>query len=342
VDVIVAVGREMGLSFLGLGISPKTPLKQMPWMPKERYRIMRRIMAETGKLGHRMMQQTATVQGNFDYASETDARKKLRLAMAMAPVLVAVSANSAIVDGRPSGYKSYRAHIWTQTDPARCGLLPFVFDTESIFSAYAQYALDVPMYFVYRDGKYLPSLGRTFREFLAGRVPGLAPRISDWATHLTTLFPEARLKTYIEVRAADSQMPHLMLGTPALMKGLLYDTDCLDAAWDVVARWSFSQRLELGTAAAREGMAAAVGRHSLRDYANDLVSIALEGLHRQRCLNNAGSDETIYLAPLADDVANGICPSDRTLRDWSGVWGGDIKKLVAATAYTPEMVVSQA
>jgi len=339
VEHILDVGHELGLRFLGLGATPKTPIDRMPWMPKERYRIMRRFMSRTGTLGHRMMQQTATVQANFDYSSEADARKKLRLSMAMSPILVAASANSPIIDGRPSGYKSFRAHIWRDTDPARCGLLPFVFDTENLFGAYADYALDVPMYFIYRAGRYLDSGGRTFRQFLAGDVPGVEPQMSDWSTHLTTLFPEARLKSYIEVRAADSQSPGLLLATPAWMKGLLYDDDCLDAGWDVLRRWDFQLRLELGELAARQGMQARVGRHTLQDYARELIEIAWTGLERQgrvsaeNAASPGGRDETVYLEPLAAAVRRGTCPADTILDAWNGRWHASMDRLIEASAY---------
>lgn len=335
VEQLLAVGEPLGLLFLGLGITPKTPQAEMPWMPKQRYRIMRDIMARTGSLGHRMMQQTATVQANFDYADEGDAFRKFRISMAMSPVLVAISANSPIVDGQPSGYKSFRARIWRDTDPARCGVLPFAFDTENIFGAYARWALDVPMYFIWRDGGFIPSGGMTFRTYVQQGLGGHRATLADWATHLTTLFPEARLKTYLEVRAADSQAPDLMLGTPAFMKGILYDSDCLDAAWDVVSAWTMDERLQAGEDAAREAMDARVRRHRLRDYALELVQIARTGLARDARLNSAGRDESVYLEPLEQDVRAGECPADRILRRWSGEWRGDVMHLISATAYRP-------
>jgi glutamate--cysteine ligase len=321
VDEILSVGEDLGLAFLGLGITPKTPLEALPWMPKERYRIMRGVMQRTGKLGHRMMQQTTTVQANFDYADERDARDKFRIAMAMSPVLVAMSANSPVVDGQLSRFKSYRAHIWTDTDPDRCGVLPFAFDTDSIFRAYTEYALDVPMYFVARGDRLMDSGGRTFRNFVDHGLDGEVATIEDWATHLTTLFPEARMKTYIEVRAADCQSPELMLGTPALMKGLFYEPDCLAAAWDVIGPWGLDERRELLAEAARNGMAARGPKHPIRDYSRELVKIAHEGLRRQAKTDPGGQDETVYLDPLAAQV------------EAKGPWNGQIAPLIEHSAY---------
>lgn len=329
VGALSHVGTELGLRFLGLAATPKTPLSRMPWMPKERYRIMRRVMESTGRLGHRMMQQTATVQANFDYESEPDARRKFRVAMAMPPILVATSANSPILDGEPTGYKSYRAHVWTDTDPARCGILPFAFDTDGLFGAYTRYALDVPLYFLVRGGRLLPAEGRTFRDLLHGRVPGQTATMDDWAMHLTTLFPEARLKTYIEVRSADCQPIESMLAPPALMKGLLYDDDCLEGAWDVLRRWKHRDILELWGRAAREGLSARAGRHGLREHARDLVEIASEGLRRQAAADDAGRDERIFLDPLAAAVESGITPADAIIAGWNGIWNQDIDAVIA-------------
>ncbi len=333
IEEIVGVGEALGLAFLGLALVPKTPLQQIPWMPKARYRIMREIMETTGSLGHRMMKQTATVQCNFDYASESDAARKMRLAMAMSPLLVAVSANSAVLDGRATGYRSYRAHIWSDTDPARCGFTPFVLNTEHVFSAYADYALDVPMYFVARGSRLIPAEGKTFRRFLEEGHRGERATLTDWNLHLTTLFPEVRLKTYIEVRAADSQPADLMLGTPALMKGLLYDDDCLEAAWAEVARWPLDELPRLHEEASRHGLLAAVGRHTMRDYAAELCAIAREGLERAACLDGAGHDETQYIDKLQEEVAAGKTPAERVIELWEGEWNGDVDRLIEYATY---------
>jgi len=326
---LAIVSSQLGVAFLGLGATPLTPLETLPWMPKERYRIMREIMHRTGRLGHRMMQQTATVQGNFDYDSEEDAHRKLRVSLALSPVLVAISANSPVVDGKDTGFKSFRAHIWTDTDPSRCGLLPFAFETRGIFRAYTEYALDVPMYFVAREGHLLPGRGMTFRDYLQKGLGRYRATVADWATHLTTLFPESRLKTYIEVRSADGQPQDRVIAIPALLKGVLYENDCIDAVWDLLGRWTLTDRLEAAAAAAKVGLGARVGRHSLQTYAQETLAIAAEGLRRQSQLDPGGMDETRYLARLEADIMDAVCPSDSALQ----AWRKGPKNLISLAAY---------
>jgi glutamate--cysteine ligase len=330
---ILAVGDALGVRFLGLGIVPKTSLDRISWMPKQRYRIMREIMGRTGKLGRRMMAQTATVQGNFDYSDEPDALRKMRVSLAMGPVIVAMSANSPIVDGAPSGFHSYRAHIWTDTDKDRCGSLPFVFETDSLFRAYTEWALDVPMYFIWRDGHYREVGGMSFRRYLESGFEGERATMADWTLHLTTLFPEVRLKTYIEVRSADSQPVDLMLGTPALMKGIFYDDDALAAAWDVVKAWAPSTLQELQEEAARRGLGGRAGRMRLADYARELVRIARFGLSKQARRGSGGEDETMYLDRLEENVAAGRSPASAIIERWEGEWNRDINALITASAY---------
>jgi len=330
---IVTIGDELGVQFLGLGIVPKTPLSRVPWMPKHRYEIMRRIMTRTGRLGLRMMGQTATVQCNFDYSDEADAARKMRVSMAMGPVLVAVSANSPIVDGGATGYQSFRSHIWTDTDRDRCGVLPFVFETDGLFRAYTEYALDVPMYFIQRSGRLHEVGGMSFRQFLDKGWSQERATLADWSLHLTTLFPEARLKTYLEVRSADSQPVDLMLSTPALMKGILYDADCLSAAWDVVRRWRPTQLPAIQDEAARKGLAGRIDRLCLGDYALELIAIAEQGLARQQRRNASGSSESIYLEKLRDEVRAGRNPATRIIEQWEGSWSGDIDRLISQSAY---------
>jgi glutamate--cysteine ligase len=330
---ILTVGDALGIRFLGLGIVPKTPLEKIGWMPKQRYRIMREIMGRTGNLGRRMMAQTATVQCNFDYSDESDAARKVKVSLALGPLLVAVSANSPVVDGRPTGFQSYRAHIWTDTDPDRCGTLPFAFRTQSLFRAYTEYALDVPMYFIWRRGGYKEVGGITFRRFLERGCDGERATIGDWTLHLTTLFPEVRLKTYIEVRSADSQSVDLMLGTPALMKGIFYDDDSLDAAWDVVKAWNPSSLPSIQEDAARVGMAAKVGRIAIADFAREIVAIARAGLVRQARTDPDGRDETVYLERLAENVEAGRNPASGLIEKWEGVFGRSVDALIDAVAY---------
>jgi glutamate--cysteine ligase len=285
-------------------------------------------MTETGRLGHRKMQQTATVQANLDYESEADARGKFRVAMALSPVIVSVSANSPIADGADTGFKSFRAHVWTDTDPARCGILPFAFDTENLFRAYTEYALDVPMYFVVRDGQMHRTRGMSFRQFMTHGFEDATATMADWSGHLATLFPEARLKSYIEIRAADMQPQNRILSIPALVKGLLYSSDCTDAAWDTLKRWSLDERRETLAEAAKKGLAGRAGKHPLSAYAKELLEIASEGLRRQGATDGDGQDERIYLEPLAADVEAGVTPADKVLEQWNGKWAGKIEKLI--------------
>lgn len=330
---ILEVGDVLGLRFLGLGIVPKTPLERIPWMPKQRYRIMREIMGRTGKLGRRMMAQTATVQCNFDYSDEQDALRKMRVSLALGPLLVAMSANSPVVDGAPTGFQSFRAHIWSDTDRDRCGSLPFVYRTDSLFRAYTEYALDVPMYFIWRHGRYMEVGGMTFRRYLEEGYETERATLADWTLHLTTLFPEVRLKTYIEVRSADSQPVDLMLGTPALMKGIFYDDHALEAAWDVAKSWASSSLGDLQEDAARRGLAGRIGRMTIGDYAKEIVSIADAGLARQSRCNPDGDDERIYLELLAENVRASRNPAVSIIERWEGEWNRNIDALIAAVSY---------
>lgn len=330
---LLEVSNRMNVAFLGLGIQPVSSLEQIEWVPKRRYRIMGPYMAKVGTLGHRMMKQTATVQANIDYSDEKDAMAKFRAAMGLAPLITAIFANSPITEGRLNGYKSFRGHIWTDTDKARCGLLRFAFDPAVSFAHYVEYALDVPMYFIIRNGSYIDFTGVPFRHFLTRGHMGHAAMMEDWDLHLTTLFPEVRIKRYMEVRSADSQLPELMPALPAFIKGVLYDADCLEAAWDLVKGWSWDERMELYHDSHRHALGARIRRYSLLDLARELFQIAWEGLKRQRALNGAGDDETIYLVPLRDLVSQGKCPADIVLEKWEGELEHDIKKLIDYSAY---------
>jgi glutamate--cysteine ligase len=330
---MLEVADRMDLVFLGLGIQPVSSLEEIEWVPKKRYRIMAPYMQKVGTLGHRMMKQTATVQANIDYSSEKDAMGKFRAAMGLSPLITAIFANSPISEGRLNGYKSFRGHIWTQTDNDRCGLLRFAFFPEVSFAHYVEYALDVPMYFIMRDGNYIDFTGLPFRHFLAHGHKGHYPIMEDWELHLTTLFPEVRIKRYMEVRSADSQPPELMPAMPALIKGALYDPDCLQACWDLVKSWSWDERMELYHDSHRYALAARIRRHSLLDLAKDLFQIAWEGLRRQGVVNAKGEDETIYLKPLKDLLFQGKCPADLLVEKWEGELGHDIRKLVDYSAY---------
>jgi glutamate--cysteine ligase len=252
------VTEELGLGMLGLGFLPKWKREDCYWMPKRRYAVMRRHMPTRGTLGHDMMLRTCTVQVNLDFESEADMVLKSRVSLALQPLAAALFANSPFVEGKPSGYLSYRSHVWTDVDPDRSGMLPFVFESGFGFERYVDYLLDVPMYFVYRDGEYIDVAGQSFRDFLKGQLPGLpgaVPTISDWSDHLTTVFPEIRIKRYIEMRGADGGPWRNICALPAFWTGLLYDRQSLRAAWDLVADWSADEREQLRIEAPRLGLA---------------------------------------------------------------------------------------
>jgi len=332
VKQIVTVGDELGVAFLGLGMQPISTLAAIEWVPKKRYGIMGPYMLRVGSLGQRMMKQTATVQVNIDYGSEGDAMTKLRTGMGIAPLLTAMFANSPISDGRLNGFLSFRGHIWTDTDPARCGLLPFVFDRNCGFSDYVEYALDVPMYFLVREGRWIDMTAFTFRRFWTEGYAGERATLADWNAHLTTLFPEFRLKGYIEARSIDSQAPELMLAAPALIKGIFYDDDCLGAAWDMVKRWSWEERLALYHDVHRQALRTRIGGLEVRELAWELVQIAEAGLQRQRQATN-GESEALYLERLRDLVHRGRCPAELIVEKWNGTWRREPTRLVEGSAY---------
>lgn len=330
---LLEVTEPLGIIFLGLGMQPVSRLEQIEWVPKQRYRIMAPYMLKVGKLGQRMMKQTATVQANIDYSDEKDAMAKFRTGMGLAPVLIAMFANSPICDGQLNGYRSFREHIWTDTDRNRSGLLKFAFAPEVSFAHYVEYALDVPMYFIVRNKNYIDMTAVTFRQFLTSGYNGERATIEDWNDHLTTLFPETRIKRYLEIRSVDSQPPDLMPALSALVKGAFYDNDCLQAAWDLVKGWSWDERMQVYLDSHRDALAARVRRYSLLDLARELVEIAWEGLRRQKQVNDLGDDETIYLKPLKDLLSQGKCPADVLLEKWEGELHHDIKRLIAYSAY---------
>jgi len=330
---LLEVAEPLGIVFLGLGMQPVSRLEQIEWVPKQRYRIMAPYMLKVGKLGQQMMKQTATVQANIDYSDEKDAMAKFRTGMGLAPVLIAMFANSPICDGQLNGYRSFREHIWTDTDKSRSGLLKFAFAPEVSFAHYVEYALDVPMYFIVRNKNYIDMTAVTFRQFLTSGYNGERATIEDWNDHLTTLFPETRIKRYLEIRSVDSQPPDLMPALSALIKGAFYDNDCLQAAWDLVKGWSWDERMQVYLDSHRDALAARVRRYSLLDLARELVEIAWEGLRRQNQVNDLGDDETIYLKPLKDLLSQGKCPADILLEKWEGELHHDIKRLIAYSAY---------
>jgi glutamate--cysteine ligase len=330
------VGRELGLGFLGLGFSPKWTLAETPVMPKERYRIMKRYMPKRGRLGLDMMFRTSTVQVNMDFGSEQDMVKKLRVGLALQSMATALFANSPFTDGKPNGYQSYRAEIWRDTDPDRTGLLPLAFEEGMGFERYVDYALDVPMYFVYRDERYIDVAGASFRDFLDGKLaalPGVLPTLDDWADHLTTLFPDVRLKRFLEMRGADAGPFRQLCALPALWVGLLYDSEALDQAYALIADWSAAERQALRDSVPRLGLATPFRRRTLLDVAREVVTIALGGLRRRGRTDRSGEDERKALEPLLETLEAGRSVSDRLLADFSGPWHGDIDKVFETQAF---------
>ena len=322
-----SVSEPLGIAFLGMGFQPKWPREDMQWMPKARYRIMREYMQKVGTLGLDMMTRTCTVQVNLDFSSESDMVHKFRTSLALQPVATALFANSPFTDGKPNGYVSYRSHVWEDTDPDRTGMLPFVFDDDMGFERYTDYMLDVPMYFVYRDGEYLDASGQSFRDFLAGKLPALPgerPTLKDWEDHLTTAFPEVRLKRYLEMRGADGGPWGRLCALPALWAGLLYHRPSLDAAWDMARDWSLEERIRLRAEVPRLGLRATVRGRTVRDMDRELTDLASAGLTARARLNAAGDNETGFLAPLQEVAETGVTPAERKLALYHGAWGGSI------------------
>jgi glutamate--cysteine ligase len=327
---IAVVGDDLGFAFLGLGIQPVSTVDEIELVPKARYGIMDPYMRTVGTLGVRMMRQTTTVQTNIDFGDERDAMLKFRTGMRLAPLMNAMFANSCVVDGALTDYRSFRGHVWSDTDRARCGLLRFAWDGEAGFDAYVDWALDVPAYFLLRDGRYVTRevTGVPFRHLLGGRSAAPRPTLDDWNLHLTTLFPEVRLKGFIEFRSTDSQPARTLLAPAALVKGVFYDEDCLGAAWDMVKTWRYEECAELATDAARRALAARMRRIELRELAVELYEIAEEGLRRQGAKDDGGRDERVYLAPAMELAAAGLCPADAVANRWGAGGPASVRQLV--------------
>jgi len=332
------IADEIGVGFIGLGAAPNWSHEQMPLMPKGRYKLMNAYMDKVGTTGTTMMRRTCTVQVNLDFGSEADMVQKMRVAIALQPVATALFANSPFFEGKPNGMKSYRSWVWQHLDPARTGMVPFVFDEGFGFEAWVQYMLDVPMYFVYRDGQYIDALGQSFRDFLKGELPALPgekPTLSDWADHLTTAFPEARLKKFIEMRGADGGPWRRLCALPAFWVGLTYDQGALDAAWDLVKGWDTETREAWRLAAAKDGLQAEVGGRKMLDLATQVVDIARSGLKARARPGLGGmvQDERHFLHALEDSVETGMTPADELLQQYNGDWNGDLERIYEAFAY---------
>jgi glutamate--cysteine ligase len=330
------VAEPLGIGFLGMGFHPTARREDIEWMPKARYVIMRNYMPKVGSLGHDMMKRTCTVQVNLDYSSEADMVAKFRASLALQPIATALFANSPFVEGRPCGFQSYRSQVWTDTDPDRTGMLPWVFEDSMGFERYVDWMLDVPMYFVRREGKYIDVAGRSFRDFMAGRLPGLEgdyPRVSDWEDHLTTAFPEVRLKRFLEMRGADGGPWKRLCALPAFWVGLLYDSDNLEACLALTRDWTLEQRQALREDVARVGLSATIGGRTVQDIARELLTLARQGLARRQRFNGAGDHEAGFLNSLEEIVERGRSPAEVKLKAYEGPWQGDLRKLFEEYAY---------
>lgn len=323
------IGGPLNIHFLSLGVTPLWSVAEIAAMPKSRYGIMTKYMQEVGSLGTSMMYRSATVQANLDFSDEADMVKKLRVSVALQPIVTALFANSPFVDGKPSGYLSFRSHIWLNTDRARTGMLPFAFEDGFGFDRYAEYALDVPMYFVIRKGEYINVAGESFRAFMQGKLPqlpGERPTIKDWENHLSTLFPEVRLKQFLEQRGADMGDRGHVLALAAIWTGLLYDTEALDAAWDLVSDWTNAERQTLRNEVPRTAIHTKFRGGTVADIARLVVDLAGDGLRRRKHLA-AGKDETIFLDPLNETLDLGKTQAERWLDKYNGEWAGDLTRI---------------
>lgn len=330
------VAEPLGLGFLGLGMSPKWALEETPVMPKGRYGIMTRYMPKVGSRGLDMMYRTCTVQANLDFSSEADMALKMRVGLALQPIATALFANSPFTEGKPNGLLSARSEIWRDTDNDRAGMLPFAFEDGFGFERYVDYALDVPMYFVKRGETYHDVAGASFRDLMAGRLaqlPGELPTVSDWANHLSTIFPEVRLKRFLEMRGADGGPTNRICALPSFWGGIYYDQSSLEGAWDLVKGWSAEERQGLRDAVPREGLRGTVAGRPVLDVARDALALAAEGLKRRERLNWLGEDETIHLVPLMQVVDAGRTLADDLLARYEGPWGGSVDPVFAEMAY---------
>lgn len=328
--LVKQVAAPLDIHFLGLGVTPLWSVAEIPAMPKSRYGIMKPYMEKVGTLGTSMMFRSCTVQSNLDFSSEADMVKKLRVSVALQPIATALFASSPFVDGKDSGYQSFRSHIWLNTDDARTGMLPFAFDEGFGFEQYADYALDVPMYFVIREGQYVNVAGESFRAFLRGelpQLPGEKPTIKDWEDHLSTIFPEVRLKQFLEMRGADMGDEKSVAALSAFWVGLLYDDISLEAAWEMVKDWTAEDREHMRREVPKTGLHTLHDRSNLYDIAAQAVGIAEAGLVRRDRRNAKGQDETIHLAPLEETIRLAKSPAERWLEKFHGEWHGDLTRV---------------
>ena len=331
------IAEPLGVGFLGLGSSPIWSMAETPVMPKGRYRIMMDYMDKVGRLGRQMMFRTCTVQTNLDFGSEADMVKKFRVSLALQPLGTALFANSPFMEGRPNGFLSYRSHIWTDTDPDRTGMLPFVFEDGFGFERYVDYALDVPMYFVRRRGEYLDASGLSFRDFMDGRLPvlpGEKPAMDDFADHLSTIFPEVRLKRFLEMRGSDAGPWNMLCAFSAFWTGILYCPVCLDDAWGLVKDWTAAEREAMRQSVGTLGLKTPIpGGRTLQDLAKDVLTLSRQGLKNRAKLSTSGDDETGFLTELDLIADSGITPAERLLARYRGDWNGDLRPIFDELAF---------
>ena len=330
------VAKPLGIGFLGMGMTPNWSRADMPMMPKGRYKIMTSYMPKVGTYGLDMMYRTCTVQANLDFSSEADMVKKLRVSLALQPVATALFANSPFTEGKPNGFLSFRSQIWTDTDNNRAGMLPWAFEDGMGFERYTDYALDVPMYFVKRGDKYIDVSGKSFRDFFAGKLdalPGERPTISDWANHLSTIFPEVRLKRYLEMRGADGGPWRRLPSFSAYWVGLLYDDDALNACWDMVKNWSAEERQKLRNDVPVRGFRAEIANTNVFTLAQETLRLASRALVRRQKLDRNGRDETRYLRPLEESIARGITPAEELLEKYFNEWNNSVEPIFDEYAY---------
>ena len=329
------VARPLGIGFLGIGMTPNWSRVDMPMMPKGRYKIMTAYMPKVGKLGLDMMYRTCTVQTNLDFSTEADMVKKLRVSLALQPVATAMFANSPFTEGRPNGFLSFRSEIWRDTDPDRTGTLPWAFEPGMGFERWTDYALDVPMYFIKRGERYIDVAGQSFRDLMQGKLPGMSGEratMSDWANHISTIFPEVRLKRYLEMRGADGGPWRRLPALPAFWVGLLYDEGALDAGWDLVKDWNAQERQQLRDDVPKLGFKATIRGKSVLQLARATLALAEKGLQRRRRFDKSGHDETTYLRPIQEYVARGITPAEELLEKFHGPWRGSVEPVFTEQA----------
>ncbi len=322
-----AVSEKLGINYIGMGFNANTKREDVPIMPKGRYNIMRDYMPKKGNLGLDMMLRTCTIQVNLDYSSEADMVKKFRVSLALQPLATAIFAASPFTEGKPNGFQSYRSHIWTDTDPDRCGILPFVFEDGMGFEAYVDHVLNVPMYFVHRNGIYRDVSGKSFKDFMNGKLEGFEgelPTIADWEDHMSTLFPEVRLKKFLEMRGADGGTWSRICALPALWVGLLYDQTSLDAAWDMVKDWTHEEHQHLRDNVPRDALKVPFRNGTTQNLALQMLKISAEGLERRAHFNNSGEDERVFLKSLFETAESGKTTAQRMLDCYYGEWDKDI------------------